>query len=76
MVFFRSSSIKNFRRPTTRETLDWTPTSTVNGQRGQDETVTSRVKREYRSFVRSRHWWKQFCELVVGCLLHDINKTP
>jgi len=45
------------------------------GQRSQNETVKSRLKRKYGAFVRSRHWWKQFRELVVGCLIHNIDKT-
>ncbi len=45
------------------------------GQRSQNETVNSRFKRKYGAFVRSRHWWKQFRELVVGCLTHNIDKS-
>jgi IS5 family transposase len=45
------------------------------GQRSQNETVNSRLKRKYGAFVRSRHWWKQFRELVVGCLTHNIDKS-
>ncbi|UPW01895.1 IS5 family transposase [Halorussus gelatinilyticus] len=45
------------------------------GQRSQNETVNSRIKRKYGAFVRSRHWWKQFRELAVGCLTHNINKA-
>ena len=45
------------------------------GQRSQNETVNSRLKRKYGTFVRSRHWWKQFRELVIGCLAHNIVKT-
>ena len=29
------------------------------GQRSQNETVKSRLKRRYGAFVRSRDWWKQ-----------------
>ena len=45
------------------------------GQRSQSETVNSRIKRRYGAFVRSRHWWKQFRELAVGCLTHNIDKA-
>jgi len=45
------------------------------GQRSQNETVNSRIKRKYGAFVRSRHCWKQFRELVVSCLTHNIDKT-
>ncbi len=37
--------------------------------------MNSRLKRKYGTFVRSRHWWKQFHELVVGCLTHNIDKA-
>jgi IS5 family transposase len=45
------------------------------GQRSQNETVNSRLKRKYGAFVRSRHWWKQFRELVVSCLTHNIDEA-
>lgn len=45
------------------------------GQRNQSETVNSRLKRKYGTFVRSRHWWKQFRELAMGCLTHNLDQT-
>ena len=45
------------------------------GQRSQNETVNSRIKRKYGAFARSRHWWKQCREPAVGCLTHNIDKT-
>ena len=45
------------------------------GQRSQNETVNSSLKRKYGAFVRSRYWWTQFRELVVGCLTHDVDKS-
>jgi IS5 family transposase len=45
------------------------------GQRSQNETVNSSLERTYGAFVRSRHWWKQFRERVVGCLTHDVDKS-
>ncbi len=45
------------------------------GQRSQNETVNSCIKRKYGALVRSRLWWKQFRELVVGCLTHNIDKA-
>ncbi|SFS09787.1 Transposase and inactivated derivatives, IS5 family [Halomicrobium zhouii] len=45
------------------------------GQRSQNETVNSHLKRKYGAFVRSRHWWKQFRELVIGCLTHNIDRA-
>ncbi|WP_231189130.1 IS5 family transposase [Haladaptatus sp. DYF46] len=44
------------------------------GQRSQSETVNSRLKRKYSAFVRSRQWWKQFRELTVVCLIHNLDK--
>jgi IS5 family transposase len=44
-------------------------------QRSQNETVNSSLKRKYGAFVRSRHWWKQFRELVVSCLTHNTDKS-
>ena len=45
------------------------------GQRSQTETVNSRLKRKYGSFVRSRRWWKQFREVTLACLVHNLDKT-
>ena len=45
------------------------------GQRSQNEAVNSRLKRKYGAFIRSRRWWKQFRELIVGCLTHNIDKA-
>ena len=45
------------------------------GQRSQNETVNSHLKRKCGAFVRSRHWWKQFRELAIGCLTHNIDKA-
>ncbi len=45
------------------------------GQRSQNETVNSRLKRKYGAFIHSRFWWKQFRELVVGCFTHNIDKA-
>jgi len=44
------------------------------GQRSQSETVNSTLKRKYESFVRSRRWWKQFRELTIACLVHNIDR--
>jgi len=46
------------------------------GQRSQSETVNSTLKRKYGAFVRSRQWWKQFRELVLRCLVHNIDRAP
>ena len=48
--------------------------SELYGQRSQNETVNSRLKRKYGAFVRSRYWWKQFREIVLACLTHNIDQ--
>jgi len=45
------------------------------GQRSQSETVNSTLKRKYGAFVRSRRWWKQFRELTIACLVHNIDRS-
>jgi IS5 family transposase len=45
------------------------------GQRSQSETVNSTLKRKYGTFVRSRRWWKQFRELTISCLSHNIDRS-
>ncbi len=45
------------------------------GQRSQSETVNSRLKRKYGAFVRSRRWWKQFRELALACIVHNLNQA-
>ena len=48
--------------------------SELYGQRSQSETVNSRLKRKYGAFVRSRRWWKQFRELVLACIVHNLDR--
>ncbi len=45
------------------------------GQRSQNETVNSRLKRKYGAFVRSRRWWKQFRELALACIVHNLDRA-
>ncbi|WP_251331619.1 IS5 family transposase [Haloplanus pelagicus] len=45
------------------------------GQRSQNETVNSRIKRKYGAFVRSRHWWNQFREIAIVCLTHNLDRS-
>jgi IS5 family transposase len=45
------------------------------GQRSQSETVNSTLKRKYGAFVRSQRWWKQFREVAITCLIHNIKRT-
>ncbi|ELY77035.1 transposase IS4 family protein [Natrinema pallidum DSM 3751] len=45
------------------------------GQRSQSETVNSTLKRKYGAFVRSRRWWKQFRELALACIVHNLSTS-
>nr|WP_206335655.1 IS5 family transposase [Natronolimnobius sp. AArcel1] len=45
------------------------------GQQSQSETVNSRLKRKYVAFVRSRRWWKQFRELALACIVHNLDRA-
>lgn len=38
--------------------------------------VNSRLKRKYGAFIRSRHWWKQFRELIITCFTHNLDQSP
>lgn len=44
------------------------------GQRSQNETVNSRLKRRYGAFIQSRYWWKQFRELRTAYLTTTVIK--
>ena len=44
-------------------------------QRNMNETVNAAIKRKFGAFVRSWVWWKQFRELVVKCIVHNIELT-
>ncbi|MDB2238761.1 IS5 family transposase [Halorubrum ezzemoulense] len=45
------------------------------GQWSQSETVNSTLRRKNGAFVRSRRWWKQFCELTIACLVHNVGRS-
>lgn len=42
-------------------------------QRNMNETVNSSIKK-YGSFVRSRVWYRQFREIMIKCVVHNIEK--
>lgn len=44
-------------------------------QRNMNETVNAAIKQKFGAFVRSRIWWKQFRELVIKCIVHNIERT-
>ena len=39
------------------------------------ETVNAAIKQKFCVFVRSRGWWKPFRELVIKCVVHDIERA-
>ena len=43
-------------------------------QRSINETVNAAIKQKFGAFVRSRVWWKQFRELVIKCVVHNIER--
>lgn len=47
--------------------------SNLYGQRSQNEAVNSSLKRKYGGFVRSRRWWKQFREITIACITHNLD---
>ena len=44
-------------------------------QRNINETVNAAIKQKFGAFVRSRVRWKQFRELVIKCIVHNIERT-
>jgi hypothetical protein len=38
------------------------------------ETVNATIKKKFGAFVRSRRWWKQFRELVIKCIVHNLER--
>lgn len=44
-------------------------------RRNMNETVNATIKRKFGGFVRSRRWWKQFRELVVKCVVHNVEQS-
>lgn len=44
-------------------------------QRNQNESVNSAIKRKYGGYVRSKKWYKQFREVIVKCLVYNIDRA-
>ena len=40
-----------------------------------NETVNAAIKQKFGAFVRSRRWWKQFRELVIKCVVHNLERA-
>ena len=43
-------------------------------RRNMNETVNAAIKQKFGAFVRSRVWWKQFRELVLKCVVHNVER--
>jgi len=44
-------------------------------RRNMNETVNAVIKQKFGAFVRSRRWWKQFRELVIKCVVHNVERS-
>ncbi|MFB1064830.1 IS5 family transposase [Natrinema sp. H-ect4] len=44
-------------------------------QRNMNESVNAAIKQKFGAFVRSRRWWKQFRELVIKCVVHNVEQS-
>lgn len=42
-------------------------------QRNANETVNAAHKQKFGAFIRSHVWWRQFRELVIKCVVHNIE---
>jgi IS5 family transposase len=43
-------------------------------RRNMNESVNATIKQKFGAFVRSRAWWKQFRELVIKCVVHNVER--
>jgi hypothetical protein len=44
-------------------------------RRNMNETVNAAIKQKFGVFVRSRLWWKQFRELIITCIVHNLERS-
>jgi IS5 family transposase len=44
-------------------------------RRNMNETVNAALKQKFGAFVRSRRWWKQFRELVIKCVVYNVERS-
>ena len=40
-----------------------------------NETVNAAIKQKFGAFVWSHLWWKQFRELVIKCIVHNLERS-
>jgi len=57
-----------------QSTLGTALDSDLYHQRNMDVTVNTAIKQKFGAFVRSRLWWKQICELVIECVVHNLEQ--
>lgn len=53
--------------------MEYTARCGLYGRRNMNETVNAAIKQKFGVFVRWCVWWKQFRELLIECLVHDIE---
>jgi len=39
------------------------------------ETVNAAIKQKFGAFVRPRRWWRQLQELVIKCVIHELERA-
>ena len=61
--------------PSLHEAWNARPDSDLYHRRNVNETVTATIKQTSGAFVQSRLWWKQFRELVLKCVVHNLERT-
>ncbi len=44
-------------------------------RRNMNEAVKAAIKQKFGAFVRSRRWWKQFRELVIKCVVYNLEQA-
>jgi len=44
-------------------------------RRNMNWIVKAAFKQKFGAFVRSRLWWKQFRELVIKCIVHNLERS-
>lgn len=45
------------------------------GKRNMSETVNSVIKRKYKDFVSSKNWRSQFNEILMMCIVHNLERN-
>ncbi len=40
-----------------------------------NESVNAAIKQKFGAFIRSRRWWKQSRELVIRCVVYNLERS-